>query len=125
MSASIEFKYDRTPENTARQLSGELRGLKALNKSNIVPRLSGNVLTVEVKKLDQFFFKDQHDFSRETAFEQLKEIFNQTDIWGKITEGEREQKLFIKPCKITREGAADKLIIAMPVEVVDEISDRG
>jgi len=118
--SEIEFKYDRTPENTARQLAGELFGLKALNKSNLKPRLSGNVLTVEVKGLDPMFFKQSNDLSRETAFKALEEVFNQTDIWGKITEGETEQKFIVRPCKIIREGADDVLTFAVPVEIVNE-----
>jgi hypothetical protein len=120
MSAKIEFKYDRTPENTAKQLAGELYGLKALNGSNLVPRLSGNVLTIEAKGLNPAFFKNPQDLGRESAFAALEVIFNQTEIYGKITEDETEQKVLIKPCKIIREGAADKLIIAMPVEKVNE-----
>lgn len=117
----IEFKYERTPENTAMQLAGKLYGLKTLNKSNLVPRLSGNVLTIDVKGLDPMFFKDRHDLSRETAFKSLETVFNQTDIWGKITDGENEQKFIVRvPCKVLREGASDVLTIALPVELVNE-----
>lgn len=125
---SIEFKYERTPENTALQMSGKLRGLRTLNLSNIIPTLEGSKLTLHMKGLNPGFFsagsnRTNHDTSREAAFEMLKTTFSQVDVWVKITdEAGAETKRIIRPSTpVARVGEEDKLIITLDVEeAVDE-----
>jgi len=123
----IEFKYDQTPENTARQLAGELRGLRPLNQSKLIPTLDGNLLTVHVKGLNPAFFatsnKSRFDpvdvTSRDEAFKALVTTFGQTDVWLKMMgENETVVKAIIRPdVTVGRVGEDDKLIISMLVEI--------
>lgn len=127
MTTKIEFKYERTEENTAMQLSGQLRGLRPLNLSHVIPNLYDNVLELECDRLDQSFFqagakgKSHMDVSRENAFDLLKETFSQTDVWVKITkECGEETKAVIRPdAPVTRVGDDKKLIITIPVEQME------
>ena len=119
---SVEFKYEQTEDNVLAQLSGNLTGLKPMNKSIIVPTLEGNVLTLHIKRLDQTFFssgnKIGQDTSREFAFKRLKKIFSETDIWIKLEEEEKTQKVIVRP-SVDVEWIGDKdenLIIRMVVE---------
>ena len=127
MASKIEFKYERTEENTAMQLAGDLRGLRPLNRSKLIPTIEGNLLTVHVKGLDQMFFettnKSRFDpvdvTSREEAFKVLVTTFSQTDIWLKMmNENETVVKAVIRPdTVINRVGDEDKLFISMLVEM--------
>ena len=120
--AVIEFKYDINPDNTIKQLSGELIGLKPLNRSQVIPELNGNTLVIEINRLDPMFFEKSKadEASREAAFDLLKTIFSQTLIWAKITHPDgKEIKMKINDTTdICRTGTDDKLIVAIPVELV-------
>jgi len=121
----IEFKYERTPENTARQLAGELRGLRPLNQSILIPTVKDDKITVHVKRLSPVFFKpsDSSRFnpvdvtSRDEAFKALQETFSQTDVWVKVDIDGNEIKGIIRPdTEINRVGEEDKLIIEFSME---------
>jgi len=119
--STVEFKYEVTPDNTIAQLAGELRGLKPLNRSRLIPQLNSNKLVIEVSHLDHLFFGPGcNDCSRDVAFELLQETFSQTTIWAKLTsEDNDEVKMTIpKTTIVERIADDDKLIISIPVEIV-------
>ena len=125
----IEFKYEPTEENTIKQLAGDLRGLKPLNRSSLIATLpTARMLKIEVHRLDQMFFMagqtstQQNDTTREAAFKLLEKTFGQVAIWAKLTDDDgSETKVIInETTKVLRDLPHDKLIIVMPVETVNE-----
>lgn len=127
--SKIEFKYEPTEDNTIRQLSGELRGLKPLNRSNLIATLpTSKMLKIEVNRLDPLFFtagqtsNGHNETTREAAFDKLVETFGQVSIWAKINDDDgNETKVIIRPtAKVVRDLPDTKLVIVMPVEIPDE-----
>lgn len=89
---NIEFKY--TPNNEPpsedlmmMQLAGDLRGLKALNISNVDATLvDENTIKMHFVRLHKSFFSHGDYMDRETAFKNLEKTFGVVDIFVTMTE---------------------------------------
>jgi hypothetical protein len=128
----VEFKYDRHPDMLVKQMSGELRGLKALNRSNLVAQLEDHTLSLHVKHLDQNFFiaglsgvMPRTDTSRERAYELLKETFSQGRVWGRLIDENQIVRKFIieEDAEVTRTDNDRELYVNISVVFPEELED--
>jgi len=116
----VTFKYEQSEETLMQQLAGKLRGLKTLNRSRLVPRISDNTLTVEIVSVDPLFYGQERDNSRDKTFELLQDTFGKVVMYANVVDDDETLSMFkINPnTTITRVGADTKLIIEIPVEKV-------
>ena len=89
---NIIFKYTPNGERPSeellmRELFGELRGLKALNISNINATLENdNTLRLHFAYLHHSFFSHGQRMDRETAYKNLEKTFGVVDIFVTLSE---------------------------------------